>query len=299
MHAARPITAPWSDEDLSRALLDLAAGKALRGPVPSALRPGLEAIAGALDQRDRRLTEVAAAAAAAQEASDQANEAKSAFLAHMSHELRTPLNAIIGYAELIHDEHDDDELRGDVERILTSGRHLLGLVGDILDLARVEAGRFEIELSMVDLGELVTDVAEGMRPVVEQRNNRLTVCNDAAPVLLTDATKVRQVLINLLSNAAKFTEGGEVGLRLSQTPWEVAVAVHDTGPGIAEERQRAIFEPFTQEDRDTHLRHGGTGLGLAITRRFCHLLGGDIRLRSAPGEGSTFTMVLPRPPELG
>jgi len=264
----------------------------LQGPLGDAAR----AVANRIAARDREVAEVATAAAAAQESSDQANAAKSTFLENMSHELRTPLNAIIGYAELIDDEYQAEGLHDDVQQIVTAGRHLLGLVSDILDLARVEAGRFELELSHVDLAELVTEVAGTMGPVVARRSNRLITDIRARPLLLTDGGKVRQVLINLLSNAAKFTREGQVAILLDATEWEVCISVGDSGIGIPQERQRSIFEPFTQAGVDTHIHHGGTGLGLAITRRFSHLLGGDITVASALGEGSTFTLRLPRPP---
>ncbi len=265
----------------------------LRGPMGDAAR----AVADRVASRDREVAEVASAAAAVHASSQQASAAKSTFLANMSHELRTPLNAIIGYAELIDDEYQVDGLHDDVQQIVTAGRHLLGLVSDILDLARVEAGRFDLELSDVDLAALVCEVADTMRPAMARRGCPMNIEVRARPTLRTDATKVRQVLIHLLSNAAKFTLEGQVTIVLDATEWEVCIWVGDGGVGIPRERQGTIFEPFTYGGADPHVPHGGTGLGLAITRRFSHLLGGDITLESGLGDSPTFTLRLPRRPQ--
>jgi len=285
------------EEVVVDALRALASGRPMP-PIAGPVGEALAEVGATLAARDRAIADVAAAALEAQDRSDQANAAKSAFLANMSHELRTPLNAILGFGELIVEEHSGvDGLADDVTCILDAGRHLLELLGDILDLARVEAGRFELDLQMVDIAELVESVGHSMRPVAEQQGNELVIETSAQPLLLTDGTKLRQVLINLIGNAAKFTEDGRITVSLTADAYVVRLAVHDTGCGIAPDRRRAVFDPFTQEEADTFVHHGGTGLGLAITRRYCQLLGGDIHLSSIVGTGSVFTVELPRPPE--
>ena len=238
----------------------------------------------------------------AKETAEAASVAKSEFLANMSHELRTPLNAIIGYSEMLLEEASDDggaeQFASDLERIRGSGQHLLSLINDILDLSKIEAGQVEVFLEEIALVDLLSDAVGVAEPLMTRNRNRLTVHSDEAPeVLRSDQTKVRQNLLNLLSNAAKFTEDGEVALRV-RSDWRgrtagVEFAVQDTGSGMTQEQQTHIFEPFRQADASTTRRHGGTGLGLAITKRFCDLLGGDISVDSVPGRGSTFQMWLP------
>ncbi len=215
----------------------------------------------------------------------------------MSHELRTPLNAIIGYGEIIVEDAEESGLSmlaKDAQRILTAGRHLLSLVDGVLDLSRVESGTLALEFSEVDLVQLVQEAVDTMRPRVERSGSRLWLHHSVSPILQTDATKLRQVLFNLMGNAAKFTVEGDITVSVHANDWSVAISVTDTGPGIAPDRLNAIFEPFVQEGRDP--KRPGVGLGLAITRRFCHMLGGDVRVQSVLGQGTTFEVLLPLPP---
>jgi signal transduction histidine kinase/CheY-like chemotaxis protein len=241
-------------------------------------------------------------AAAAEARAAAANRAKSTFLASMSHELRTPLNAIIGYSEMLKEETVDlghADFAQDLERIHRAGRNLLTLINDILDLSKIEAGRMELLPEVCDLPDLVRETAVGVQPLVEQNGNRLTVdCPDEVGAMRADVTRLRQILLNLLGNAAKFTERGEIRLAVrAETEQEqewITFAVSDTGIGMTEEQQARLFREFTQADASTTRRYGGTGLGLAIARRLCDLMGGTISARSEYGAGSTFTVRLPR-----
>ncbi len=233
---------------------------------------------------------------------EEANQAKSQFLANMSHELRTPLNAIIGYSEMLQEEAEDDGQGAyvpDLAKINKAGRHLLALINDILDLSKIEAGKTEIVLERVILPELLREVAATVQPMVTRNDNRLEM--DVAPdvdALVTDVVKVRQILLNLLSNASKFTEGGRIAVRVESDPAanDVLVRVADEGIGMTEEQLSRLFQAFSQAEATTSRKYGGTGLGLVISRRFCQMLGGDLTVVSEPGVGSTFTMRLPRDP---
>jgi signal transduction histidine kinase/CheY-like chemotaxis protein len=225
---------------------------------------------------------------------------KSEFLATMSHELRTPLNAIIGYAELLRDVAEEDGQDGfvaDLEKIQAAGRHLLGLINNILDLSKIEAGKMDLFFETFSVAALVREVAAVVRPLMEKNDNAFAVeCGAAAGEMYADAVKVQQALFNLLANAAKFTERGTITLSVSRAridgvDW-LAFAVHDTGVGMTAEQQSRLFEAFSQADAATQARYGGTGLGLALSRAFCRLMGGDISVESTPGEGSTFTLHL-------
>jgi signal transduction histidine kinase/DNA-binding response OmpR family regulator len=239
--------------------------------------------------------------ARARRASDAANRTKSLFLANMSHELRTPLNAILGYSEMLQEEAAERELgafAADLERIHAAGRHLLALINDILDLSKIEAGKMELFLERFDVGELVADVAATLRPLVEKNDD--TLCLELAPELgemRADQTKVRQALLNLLSNAVKFTHGGTITVNAGRQVMDgaewIVLRVADTGIGMSAEQIVKLFQDFTQADASTTRRFGGTGLGLALTRRFCQMMGGDVTLNSAAGEGSVFTITLP------
>jgi PAS domain S-box-containing protein len=245
------------------------------------------------------------AEAAIQEArrvAEQANRTKSDFLANMSHELRTPLNAIIGYSEiLIEDATDrgDEPSVGDLQKIKGAGKHLLGIINDILDLSKIEAGRMDVYLEQVFLPKLIEEVHTIVEPLMSKNGNRLIAdCPADVGSLRTDLTKLKQSLINLLSNAAKFTKQGDVRLSLTRItdedrPARIRFAVSDSGIGMTEEHIGRLFQAFTQADSSTTRHFGGTGLGLTITKHFCTMLGGTVEVSSKPGEGSTFTITLP------
>ncbi len=229
---------------------------------------------------------------------EEANQAKSQFLANMSHELRTPLNAIIGYSEMLQEDAEEGgqaHFVPDLGKIHSAGRHLLALINDILDLSKIEAGKTELFLESFDLGELVSGVESTVAPLVAKNGNVLHVALERDPgIMVADITKVRQVLLNLLSNAAKFTENGHIELRVAPGCDEILMDVSDQGIGMTPDQLKRIFEAFGQADASTQARYGGTGLGLVISRKFCQMMGGDITVLSAPGHGTTFTVRLPR-----
>ena len=232
---------------------------------------------------------------------EAANRAKSAFLANISHELRTPLNAIIGYSEMLHEaavEEGVTHFADDLGKIQDAGRHLLGLISDILDLSKIEAGKLDIYLEKVAVGELLDEVQTIIEPLARRNGNRLEISRSPDLVELhTDRTKLKQSLINLLSNACKFTSNGVVRLDATRIQRGVApfvsFAISDTGIGMTPEQLAKLFQPFTQADGSTTKRFGGTGLGLAISKHFCEMLGGEVTVQSEPGKGSTFTIALP------
>lgn len=269
------------------------------------------------------------------ESAEAANRAKSVFLANMSHELRTPLNAIIGYSEIVQEDLQAEgitHLMPDLRKIRTSGQHLLGIVNDILDISALEAGTVSLNLETVVLNPLLQEVVNTVRPLVLEHGNTLQVqCPDHLGTMYSDLSKVRQILVNLLSNAAKFTEQGSITLTVAvrgreATGWEdgesfaaerfaaetaelgkfaaedavsrtdgafVEFRVTDTGIGIAPLQREKIFQPFAQGDESSTRRYGGTGLGLSISYRYCEMLGGSISVESEPARGSTFTLRLP------
>ncbi len=232
----------------------------------------------------------------AEEAALAANEAKSAFLATMSHELRTPLNAVIGYAELLRDEFGESQASDDLGKIVTAAHHLLGLINDILDLSKIEAGRVALEVETVDLQEAVRDVAATIGTAAAARGNHIEVAVDSScSILKTDPRRLRQILLNLCGNAAKFTSDGVIRIAVAPVIADrvVELIVSDTGIGIPENKVEQIFEPFTQADSSTAREYGGTGLGLAISRKLAELLGGSLRATSQLGVGSQFTLRLP------
>jgi signal transduction histidine kinase/DNA-binding response OmpR family regulator len=230
----------------------------------------------------------------------EANAAKSRFLANMSHELRTPLNAIIGYSEMLQEEAEDighTEFVPDLGRIRTAGRHLLDLINSVLDLSKIEAGKMDLYLESFSIRNLVDEAESVTKPLADKNGNKLLIdCPSGIGNMYGDQTKIRQCLFNLLSNAAKFTEKGDIKLEVRRepgTPDMITFQVFDTGVGMSKEEVDRIFEPFTQADASTTRRFGGTGLGLAITHKFCELMGGTIHVDSTLGAGSTFTIALP------
>ncbi|MDH3495371.1 MAG: GAF domain-containing protein [Gemmatimonadota bacterium] len=228
---------------------------------------------------------------------EAANSAKSQFLASMSHELRTPLNAIIGYSEMLEEElqdRGDEQLLPDLRKIHAAGKHLLSLINDVLDLSKIEAGKMELFAETFAVRPMLNDVMTTVQPLVAKNANTLVL--DCAPdvgSMHTDLTRVRQVLLNLLSNASKFTEAGTITLRARRAGDIVELAVADSGIGMTPEQLQRLFEAFTQAEASTTRRFGGTGLGLTISRRFCQMMGGDIAVTSTAGQGSTFTVRLP------
>jgi signal transduction histidine kinase/DNA-binding response OmpR family regulator len=230
-----------------------------------------------------------------------ASEHKSQFLANMSHELRTPMNAIIGVSEMLLEDAQQLERKDDVEalqRVLRAAQHLLTLINDILDLSKIEAGKMDFYAESFSIAPLLEEVAATVRPMAQKNANRIDIdCMEDAGAMYADATRVRQVLLNLASNAAKFTKGGTIRLAACREQADgrewIVLRVSDTGIGMNPEQIARLFQDFVQADASTTRRYGGTGLGLAISRRFCRLMGGDILVQSIPGQGSTFTVRLP------
>jgi signal transduction histidine kinase/DNA-binding response OmpR family regulator len=260
-----------------------------------AARTSLEEANHTLEKKvQERTAELGSALMTAREAS----HAKSSFLAKMSHELRTPLNAIIGYSELLSEDTDDAAVKEDLNKILSAARHLLGLINDVLDLSKIEAGKMDLYIEPLDLWTVVQEIAGLVTPLCEKRNNTLVVeCSDSIGVVHADATKLRQILLNLLSNASKFTESGQVTMKATREPlagedW-IKIDISDTGIGMTGEQMGRLFQAFTQADSSTASKYGGTGLGLAICRQFARIMGGEVSVTSEVGKGSTFTLRMP------
>jgi signal transduction histidine kinase len=229
-----------------------------------------------------------------------ASEHKSQFVANMSHELRTPLNAIIGLTEMMFTNaarFGTEKAQEPLQRVHRAGTHLLGLINQVLDLSKIEAGKLELNPATVQLAPLIDEVIGTARQLAEQNKNRLVVeAPDNLGALTVDPMRLRQILLNLLSNACKFTKQGEVKLearRVGDRRNCIELAVADSGIGMTAEQQAKLFEEFTQADATTAQRFGGTGLGLAITRKLARMMGGDVTVASEPGKGSVFTVRLP------
>jgi len=233
----------------------------------------------------------------AREAAEEANRTKSAFLANMSHELRTPMNAIIGYSEMLVEEAEDlgqESFIPDLNKIHSAGKHLLGLINDVLDISKIEAGKMTVYLEDFDVPGMITEVTATIHPLVAKNGNALVIeCAPDLGLMRADVTKVRQTLFNLLSNAAKFTHQGKISLTVTRDLDSVLFRVADTGIGMTPEQLAKLFQAFVQADASTTRKYGGTGLGLAISRKFCQLMGGDITVTSEPGHGTAFTVRLP------
>ncbi len=259
------------------------------------LRHGEEA-RRALEESERRL----ARSRAEELRAEAASRAKSAFLANMSHELRTPLNAIIGYSEMLLESATEEgwnQAIDDLDKILGSSRHLLGLINDVLDLSKIEAGRMEPIIEPFAVAGLVAEVRAGISPLAAKGGNRLEVaCAPEADMMESDPVRIRQCLLNLLGNACKFTRDGRIELSVTADTREdrIAFAVRDSGVGMTPEQVVRLFTPFAQAEATTSRIYGGTGLGLALSRSFARMLGGDIAVTSHPEAGSTFVLILPR-----
>ncbi len=237
---------------------------------------------------------------------ETASRHKSDFLASMSHELRTPLNAIIGYSEMLTEEAEDRDQKvfiPDLQKIRASGKHLLALINDILDLSKIEAGKMELSPETFDIARLIEEVVSTVRPLITKNANVISINRpDDLGSMCADITKVRQILFNLLSNACKFTELGTITLdAVRETAGNIenlSLIVRDTGIGMTPGQMEKLFQPFTQADAQIAQKYGGTGLGLAITRRFCEMMGGEIRVTSEYGRGTAFMVKLPIHPLL-
>ena len=231
------------------------------------------------------------------EQAQNASKAKSDFLANMSHELRTPLNAILGYSEMLMEEAEDDELESyaaDLAKIQSSGEHLLTLINDILDLSKIEAGKMDLHIEEFEFVKHLAQIEATAKPLVEKNGNKFILENNATfEKLKNDQTKLRQILFNMLSNAAKFTKEGSVTLSINTIEKDVKFAVTDTGIGMNEEQLGKVFDEFTQAEASTAKDYGGTGLGLPISKKMTEMMGGKMEVESEEGKGTTFSITIP------
>ena len=275
----------------------------LRAPVTTEDEIGL--LAKSLNHLIERVSKRTRQLEQAKELAEAASKAKSQFLANVSHELRTPLNAIIGLSQLLQEDATDlgieEDFATDLDIINTSGKHLLELINDILDLSKIEAGKMTLYPETFEVMPLINNLVLTIKPTIEQNGSTLEIdCDGELSTMYQDQTRVRQVLLNLLSNASKFTKNGKITLKIrrqnavNDIPGEIITfIVKDTGIGMTEYQLNQLFKPFTQGDASTTKKYGGTGLGLAITRHFCQMMGGDIEVQSEFEVGSTFTVWLP------
>ncbi len=254
-----------------------------------------------LQQKVDQLSSALKVSAKSQKTAEEANQAKSQFLANMSHELRTPLNAIIGYGEILIEDAQDLEQKEfipDLIKIQSAGKHLLSLINDILDISKIEAGKMELFLEEFELKSLLEEIIVTAQPLIEKNQNQFELrYADEIGLIYADMTKFRQILFNLLSNASKFTQQGLIFLKINiykqnNQDW-LQIQVEDNGIGISNEQINQLFQPFTQADASTTRQYGGTGLGLTITKKFCEMMGGEIKLKSELGKGTIFTIELP------
>ena len=257
-------------------------------------------LAKAFNEMSEKLRKAILEVSTARENADLANQAKSSFLANVSHELRTPLTAIIGYSEMLYDELGDDgrinrgQFQQDLQKIILSGKQLLSLINDILDISKIETGKMTVLMEDFEALPILQQVCHTIQPMLEKQNNKLTLKPmGELPTFHNDATKFRQVFLNLLSNATKFTKSGNIEVSAEPRGRLVAFTVSDNGIGMSKEQQKKVFEAFVQADDSTSRNYGGTGLGLAICKEYCQLMGGSITVKSSVGAGTTFYIKLP------
>ena len=277
-------------------------------PEVAAIAESFNQMIATLEERDKelrnqnvlleeRVEERTKELAVARDKALQANQAKSIFLANISHELRTPLNAIIGYSELLleaAEESEQDLYTEDLVKIQNAGEHLLELINNILDLSKVEAGKMELDIDEFSVIPMIENVTNVVKPLAMKKENELLVnYSDNLGSINSDETKIRQVLLNILSNACKFTESGTISFQTTRDNHWIVFTISDSGIGMREDQIGKLFNDFTQVDSSTTRKYGGTGLGLSISKRFCTLIGGDIEVSSQPGKGSQFIVRLP------